>query len=573
MKLIMIAALGAVLIGVALAQALCNSSQATSTACLTNPEMPIATTHVTSTDTCICLDWVESGVCTDLSLVLKPNTTLEPLLQCVNLTNQAPGPHLKLIRLTYADYSDGISAPAGANRPDPRVISNIVGAQSWNNPTPMRTSDFMWSFGQFVAHDMDFSPTNTSEPLPIFVPPGDPYLPPSVKQLPFTRSDYFASTGTNRSNPREQFSIVTPEIDLSTVYGSSSARETCLRTFDNDGLLRTSVGNFLPYDIMDVPNVADPYDLVLSTEWVSGDLRALLDMPLTTMHTLFMREHNRIAQAIKTAEPNVNGDVVFARAKAVNIAEYQRVVYEQYLVPLLGNNSLPTYQGYNASLSPYIAMEYAQAIGRLHSEISEIVKRLDNDGFSTGDIPIAQTYFNMSLLKSQGIETFLKGMASQVCQDVAPLYVNGTRNMLFLNVAGAIDLFSVDIQRGRDHGLPSYNAVRAALGLQPLTSFDQLTSNATYAARLEQAYGSIDEVDLVVGSLAETHLPGCMVGELTHLVLVEQFARSRDADPNFYLGNSKVQADLETYGLYWLSDIIKANTALTNLQQDVFIVP
>jgi len=571
MKLIKIVAFAAAL-SVALAQFSCNSSQH-STACLTNQQTPIATTRITSTDTCICLDWVESGECADLSLVLKPNATLLPPLQCVNLSKQAPGPQVKLIRLTYADYSDGISTPAGANRPDPRVISNIVGAQSWNNPTPMRSSDFMWSFGQFVAHDMDFSPTNTSEPLPIIVPVGDPYLPPSVKQLPFTRSNYFANTGTNRSNPREQFSIVTPQIDLSVVYGSSSARETCLRTFDNEGLLRTSPGNFLPYDLMNIPNGADPYDSVVSTQWVSGDLRVLENIPLTSMHTLFMREHNRIAQAIKSREPNVDGNTVFARAKAVNIAEYQRVVYEQYMVPLLGNNSLPPYKGYNASLSPFISMEYAQAIGRLHSEVSNVVLRLDNDGFSTGNVPLAQTYFNMSLLKSQGIETLHKGMASQVCQDVAPLYVDGSRNLLFPNVAGAIDLFSVDIQRGRDHGLPSYNAVRAALGLQPLTNFEQLTSNSTFAERLAQAYGSIDDMDLVVGSLAETHLPGCMVGELTHLVLVEQFARSRDADPNFYLGNVKVQADLQTYGLYWLSDIIKANTALTNLQQDVFFVP
>ena len=58
----------------------------------------------------------------------------------------------------------------------------------------------------------------------------------------------------------------------------------------------------------------------------------------------------------------------------------------------------------------------------------------------------------------------LKGLASN-SQEVDLLLVNGVRNNLFGPPgAGGLDLAALDIQRGRDHGLPNYNILREPTG-------------------------------------------------------------------------------------------------------------
>jgi hypothetical protein len=76
-----------------------------------------------------------------------------------------------------------------------------------------------------------------------------------------------------------------------------------------------------------------------------------------------------------------------------------------------------------------------------------------------------------------------------------------------------LDLASLNIQRGRDHGLADYNTVRAGIGLARVTSMAQVTSDTALQAKLLSLYGSVDSMDLWVAGLAEDHLPGSSVGQ------------------------------------------------------------
>ena len=130
---------------------------------------------------------------------------------------------------------------------------------------------------------------------------------------------------------------------------------------------------------------------------------------------------------------------------------------------------------------------------------------------------------------------------------------------------------TLNIQRGRDHGIASYNEVRAAYGLRPARNFRGISPDSATQDRLAEAYDTVDEVDVWVGGLADPPLRGAMVGETNFAVLSDQFLRLRDGDRFWYQRqlNQELQKLVERQTL---SKIIKRNTDVGNeLQDNVFI--
>jgi hypothetical protein len=140
-----------------------------------------------------------------------------------------------------------------------------------------------------------------------------------------------------------------------------------------------------------------------------------------------------------------------------------------------------------------------------------------------------------------------------------------------------MDLVAINIQRGRDHGLPDYNTLRVAYGLSPVTSFADITLDTTLQAQLAAMYGDVDNLDAWVGGLAEDHLPSASVGPLVHASMVDQFTRLRDGDRFFYasdavLTGSDIMAIINLDEVS-LTGMIELNTAMTNMRPDFFAVP
>jgi len=140
--------------------------------------------------------------------------------------------------------------------------------------------------------------------------------------------------------------------------------------------------------------------------------------------------------------------------------------------------------------------------------------------------------------------------------------------------SGGLDLISLNIQRGRDHGLPSYNDMREVMGFPRLTSFNQVSRDEQLNQSLQNAYGEVDNIDLRVGAMSETPLrrKNSQLGELFTAIIAKQFSDLRDGDRFWYeniLNNSELREVRSTR----LSDSIRANTMIGNeLQQDVFYV-
>ncbi|MEZ5964319.1 MAG: peroxidase family protein [Planctomycetota bacterium] len=470
-----------------------------------------------------------------------------------------------LLRRTTVGYADGRSAPAGGDRPSARAISNAVAAQVGSLPNRMRASDFVWQWGQFLDHDLDLTEAaQPEEPLPIAVPRGDPWFDPlatGVATIALSRS------GWVEAGVREQVNEITAWIDASNVYGSDAARAAELRLAD--GRLATSDGGLLPFNLHGFANAPSPDP----TYFLAGDVRANEQVGLTALHTLFVREHNRIAVQLRLL--GVDAPTTYDLTRMLVGAEVQAITYNEFLPVLLGR-PLRAYGGYRPDVEPGIANEFATAAYRLgHSMLSATILRLDADGqeIAAGHLALRDAFFAPREIVEHGIEPLLRGLAAQPAQELDTLVVDDVRNFLFGPPgAGGFDLASLNIQRGRDHGLPSYNRARSDLGLRPARSFADVSSDPSVRARLAAAYETVDDVDLWVGGLAEDHVSGALVGPLFHRILSDQFERLRDADRHWY------QIVLPPPIVAWvdsmsLSRVIRLNTTIgAELPDDVFRV-
>ena len=493
-----------------------------------------------------------------------------------NLENPQQGAaHIPLIRYTSASYSDGISSLGGEERQSPRVISNLVFAQTHDASNAKNVTDFMWQWGQFLDHDIDLTDgVAPQEPASISVPTGDVFFDPNstgTAVIPLNRSVYDVTTGTDSENPRQQINEITSWIDASNVYGSSLERANGLRTLDGTGKLKTSDNNLLPFNTEGLANAGG----TSAQLFVAGDVRANEQVGLATMHTLFVREHNRLAQEIAARDPNLSGEEIYQSARNMVAAQMQVITYKEFLPLLLGREGIPRYRGYNPDIDASIANEFSTAAYRLgHSLLSPQILRLDENGdeIEAGHLSLRAAFFRPDEVVRHGLEPVLRGLAAQVCQEIDNYVIDDVRNFLFgAPGAGGFDLVSLNIQRGRDHGLASYNQARVDMGLEAVSDFADISSDPLIQSALAEAYDSVDDVDIWVGGLAEDHHRDAMVGELFFRILRKQFVALREGD-RFWYQRSLSEDQIQRVERTRLSDIIRRNTLIEGeIQRNVFV--
>ena len=113
---------------------------------------------------------------------------------------------------------------------------------------------------------------------------------------------------------------------------------------------------------------------------ICPDIRANENPSLAAVHTLFIREHNRLAGRVAAANPTWTDDQIFQAARRYVIALLQHITYDEYLPALLGS-PLPGYTGYKAGVNPTIATEFSTVGFRVgHSMVNSDQKFMDDNG-------------------------------------------------------------------------------------------------------------------------------------------------------------------------------------------------
>lgn len=140
----------------------------------------------------------------------------------------------------------------------------------------------------------------------------------------------------------EQVSVATAFLDLSNVYGCYLEDSNKLRSFCGGHLQSDVRGDqeLLPASL----NKCDQCFIDDSDEdcFRSGDTRVNQNPGLVVLATIWLREHNRVADGLKKVNPHWSDEKLFQEARRITIAEFQQITFYEWMPILLGNLDIIT---------------------------------------------------------------------------------------------------------------------------------------------------------------------------------------------------------------------------------------
>lgn len=426
--------------------------------------------------------------------------------------------------------------PARTNQPSPRLISNVMSTQTSDIPSTCGLRELFVFFGEFLDHNLAGSQLNDADRLDIPIPPGDSLaLNFSSGFLHFTRARRVAVPGEPSGTERAA-NLVSAAIDLSPVYGTSAQRLKELRTFTR-GKLRMSRNGFMPLNkpgLENEPSHARKF-------FLAGDVRANDHPVLTSLHTVFAREHNFWCDRLASKYPGLSDEKLFQRARKINIAQMQKIVYEEF-IPAMTGRPLQPYRGHDPCVNPSVSDIFASAAYRIgHTLVGNKVQRRGRGMTKLASLPFTSMFFNPAeRFIKLGLESFVRGAFATRAQQVDTKVSSSLRNFLFANVdspefARLVDLISINVQRGRDNNLPGYNQLRTMFGMRRARKWAHVSSDLNTQTKLSTLYRSPDDVDPWVGLMAEDHVGKACMGKTVRNIWEKEFTRLRDGDSRFYL--------------------------------------
>ncbi|CAG0892265.1 unnamed protein product [Cyprideis torosa] len=474
-------------------------------------------------------------------------------------------PFLRFMPPVYGDGIETIrAATSGSPLPNPRVISTLI-HRSESSPSS-HYSMMLMQWGQFIDHDLTAAAQtrgfkgsvprccdeqgmpltgNDHHPdcMPILIPHNDSFYSSHAQYcMQFIRSSPVSRTDCPLG-PREQINQITSYLDGSMIYGSTLQEQSDLRLY-RDGMLRYTP---LRHRKELLPPLREPYEDECRPSsanlhcFHAGDRRVNEQPGLASMHTIWMREHNQIANELSSLNPHWDDNHIFQETRKIVGALIQKITYGEFLRHVVGEKVIHLfglrllegrtfYNGYNTSVNPTVANVFGAAAFRFgHSLVQGQLTRCDKR------------------------------------HRVVPIHGNF-----------GMDLISINIQRGRDHGLPPYNEWR--LSTREHGYAWKSLEESEYVLLWHPADADVNDIDLFTGAMAERPIVGGLVGPTFACLIAQQFKNLRSGD-RFWFENggfrsSFTERQLEAIRRVTLARVICDNLDdIETIQPNVFQMP
>ncbi|MEO1257605.1 MAG: peroxidase family protein [Bacteroidota bacterium] len=353
--------------------------------------------------------------------------------------------------------------------------------------------------------------------------------------IPKTQPDPTYGAGKKEETPITFINEVTHWWDGSQIYGSDQKTVDHLRS-GVDGKMRLNEDFTLPMGKNGIEETG------FVRNWWLG---------LSMLHNVFTREHNAICDMLKKHHPEWDDNQLFNVARLINAAVMAKIHSVEWTPAILPNKVLDAalsanWYGMLANLfkhgdkrktvsginienpelggvvgnpinkhnSPYGLTEEFTEVYRLHSLLPENlhIKKISDEN-TVEKIPLPETRQEGSRKVTERISmadlffSFGNQAPGQLVLNNYPRFMQELSIPFF----PVYDMGAVDILRARERGIPRYNEFRRQLGMNPISAFEELTDDAEAVANLKKVYGDqpedVEKLDLMIGTLAETHRP------------------------------------------------------------------
>jgi Animal haem peroxidase len=421
---------------------------------------------------------------------------------------------------------------------------------------------------QFEVHDWFSHGTNVAaDPWRVPVDDDDPWFerPMSIRR---TRPD--PSYRSDSGDPPTYVSDESHWWDGSQIYGSSE--EEVAHRRGADGELRVDPDGLPPADLDEAIDLAG----VAGNAWLG----------LGLLHTLFTQEHNAIARHLRRHYRDRDEDFIFDKARLINAALMAKIHTVEWTPIVISHNTTRRAMKINwwglagerltrrfGRLSssdfisgipgsptadhgvPYSLTEEFVAVYRMHQLLPDdyVLRSVGDDKIIQRlQFPEIGALQTRELLRGFGMEdtlySFGRGHPGIVCLHNYPRFLQE-----FHRPDGeTIDLAATDVLRVRERGVPRYNEFRRLLHLKAPRTFDELTGERAWARELENVYGDVENVDMIIGSYAERLPPGFAFSDTAFRLFVLMASRRLKSD-RFFTADYRPEI-YTAEGLDWVND-------------------